>query len=126
MTTQNTQSMQKTEEKTTVAPGVVESVQGRRAVAAAVDIFETKSDVWLVADLPGVDKGALHLEARDGEIAFRGTPKGPFANDVDYARAFRLPPGVDVEAITAELKDGVLTLRLPKPAAMKPRVITVQ
>lgn len=101
----------------------VEAVQSRPAVAAAVDIFETKTDVWLVADLPGVAKADLHLEAKDGEIGFRGTRKDA---DADYARAFRLPPGVDVEAITAELKDGVLTLRLPKPAAMKPRTIAVQ
>ncbi len=100
----------------------VEAVQSRRTVAAAVDIFESKSDVWLVADVPGVAKSGLHLEAKDGEIAFRGAVAD---EDFDYARAFRLPPGVDVDAISAELKDGVLTLRLPKPAAMKPRVINV-
>jgi HSP20 family protein len=118
------QQLQK-QEPTTVQSNVnagAEPVQSRRAVSAAVDIFESKNDVWLVADLPGVAKQDLHLEAKDGEIAFRGTPKGA---DVDYARAFRLPPGVDVEAISAELKDGVLTLRLPKPPAMKPRVISV-
>lgn len=102
----------------------VERVQSRRAVAPAVDIFETKSDVWLVADVPGVARDALQLEAKDGEIGIRATPTA-FSDDFDYVRAFRLPPGVDVDAISAELKDGVLTLRLPKPPAMKPRTIAV-
>jgi HSP20 family protein len=109
------------------SPSAAEHVDNSPTLAAAVDIFETKNDVWIVADLPGVEKKHLHIEAKDGEIALRGTAAvvpGEREGAV-FARAFRLPPGVDVEGITAELKDGVVTLKLPKHSAMKPRVIGI-
>ena len=107
-----------------------EDGSGRTVTASvSVDILEDKDAVMLVADLPGVAKEDLSIEVKDGEVVrVRGLRRRDafFDDDVTYERAFRLPPGVDVGAIVAELKDGVLHLRLPKAEEQKPRTITIQ
>jgi HSP20 family molecular chaperone IbpA len=100
-------------------------------VTPAVDIFENKDEVLILADLPGVERGdlAIHLEKNQLTIEARRlfsseTPASDQA--LDYRRAFVVPQGIDAEKISAELALGVLSLRLPKSAALKPRQIAVK
>ncbi|BCR06736.1 heat-shock protein Hsp20 [Desulfuromonas versatilis] len=106
---------------------------GERYLTPAVDIFETENGLTLVADLPGVakenleigiDKGVLTLEGRTGKPQGNGNVYHEFSIP-GYYRRFQLPDGLDSEHSSAELKDGVLTLKLPKAAAARPRRIEV-
>ncbi len=98
-----------------------------KTVAPAVDIVESKDNIVVVADMPGVSADGLSIEVKDGELSLRGAPhSAPFDSEpFAFARSFRIPPGIDVEGITAELKLGVLRLTLPKPEAKRPRTIQI-
>ncbi|MDX1650637.1 MAG: Hsp20/alpha crystallin family protein [Myxococcota bacterium] len=102
----------------------------------ALDVSEHPDRYEIVADLPGVAPGSVEVELRDGWLRIRaerareatpedGTPllrergEGRFARDV----AFRGP--IDVDAVEASLRDGVLRVRVPKPASARPRRIPI-
>jgi HSP20 family protein len=99
-----------------------------------VDILETEEELLLFADLPGVKEGDVDIRFENGELtlhARRAPAKmtGTFLweNQVgDFFRAFRISEQIDGGKIWAELKNGVLTLHLPKVEAAKPRKITVR
>ena len=98
-----------------------ERPEQRPTLTPAVDIFENKDELLLVADLPGVSPGDLAVNFDKGELSIRGA-RGSF----DYQRSFVLPKGIDAEHIAARLDAGVLEIRLPKPAAQRPRQIPVK
>jgi HSP20 family molecular chaperone IbpA len=102
-----------------------EKLQQRPSVTPAVDVFENKDELLVFADLPGVATDDLTISLEKNQLALRGkrTLNG---RAFDYARTFVVPNGIDAEKISAELKHGVLTLRLPKSAAHKPRTIAVR
>lgn len=93
----------------------------------AVDIYETDSELVLLADMPGVNDQGLQLEVSRGvltlEAECEGSAKG---NKHGYYRQFKLSERIDADAGQAQLKDGVLTLRLPKTEAAKPKKIAVK
>lgn len=101
----------------------------------AVDIFETDSQITLMADMPGVATDDINIDLREGVLTLSGDVK-PWDNkeysDVlvefeigKYYRQFSLSEAIDQERIEAQLKDGVLKLSLPKMAKAQPRKITV-
>jgi len=107
--------------QTQPAPRKAERAEQRPTLTPAVDIFENKDELLLLADLPGVSPGDLSLNFDKGELSIRGA-RGAF----DYHRSFVLPKGIDAEHISARLDAGVLEIRLPKPAAQRPRQIPVK
>ncbi len=92
----------------------------------AVDIFETDSELLLLANMPGVSEQGLQLEVSRGVLTLeaerQGTENG---NKHGYYRQFKLSERIDADAGQAQLKDGVLTLRLPKTETAKPKKIAV-
>lgn len=106
----------------------------RPAVAPACDIYENGDEVLLIADLPGVATDALTLNFENGELALeahRELPtKGTFVTsevrDCDFRRRFAVPIGIDGGKVSAELKDGVLRLHMPKAEGLRPRQIAVK
>jgi len=114
--------------------GQPERVQQRPTVAPRVDIFENEHEVLLIADLPGVDKGDLNINLDKDQLTLigtrhaeaRGTELGSEFRDVDFHRVFVIPAGIDSTKITADLKQGVLYLHLPKSEAVKPRHIAIR
>lgn len=102
-------------------------------VRPAVDISETEDGLTLVADIPGVDKGGLNVGIDQGILTIEGKAEPSRQGQalfrefelVNYYRQFQLPAEIDAEKIAAELRNGVLTLRLPKSAAAKPRRIEI-
>ncbi|MBN1103283.1 MAG: Hsp20/alpha crystallin family protein [Deltaproteobacteria bacterium] len=102
----------------------------------AIDIFETDKELTLVADIPGVKAGNLNIDLKEDVLSLSGEVEPPeAANEVDllreyrtgrYFREFRLGQMVDQSKIDAELKDGVLCLRLPKVERAAPRKIAVK
>ncbi len=100
-------------------------------LSPAVDIYETDNALTVVADLPGVNKEQLELGLDRNILTIEGkTAMGLETNHLyrefgtaGYYRRFHLPDNLDLDRTTAELKDGVLSLTLPKAAAAKPRRI---
>lgn len=105
--------------------------RGGARLTPAVDIFETEEALTLVVDLPGVEKDNLQLGVEndiltiEGQVAKGGEAYYREFGSSGYYRRFQLPDNLDLEKIAAELKDGVLTVRLPKSAAARPRRIEV-
>lgn len=110
-----------------------ESVHPRTAPVEvpAVDIFESKDELLVLADLPGVTEESLNITFEKGKLTLEGRrsepagPNGGSAPGIEYRRTFLVPQGVDADKITAELKDGVLRVHLPKAAPFKPKQIKV-
>jgi HSP20 family molecular chaperone IbpA len=96
-------------------------------VAPAVDIYETEDELVLLADLPGVEESALQLEVSRGVLTLEGEVQdGDADKQRSYYRQFTLSNRIDADAGKATMKDGVLTLRLPKSEAAKPKKIAVR
>jgi HSP20 family molecular chaperone IbpA len=110
--------------------------QDARAVLPRVDVFENESGITLLADLPGVPRDKLELKVEGDTLLVEGTvqPQTPDGLEAVYAevrvpryrRSFTLSRELDTQRIDASLKDGVLTLRIPKQAHAQPRRISVQ
>jgi len=102
----------------------------------AVDIVETDQEVTVLADMPGVGVKDINIDLGDDMLTLVGNAASPEGeNEVDvfseyltgkYARQFTLSHEIDQPKIGAEMKDGVLRLKLPKLEAAKPRKITVK
>jgi HSP20 family protein len=102
-----------------------EKLQQRPTVSPAVDVYENKEELVIFADLPGVEKDDLTVALEKNQLSLRGK-RTHAGRAFDYARTFVVPSGIDADGISAELKHGVLSLRLPKSAALKPRAIAVK
>jgi HSP20 family protein len=86
-----------------------------------VDLYETPDAFVIVADLPGVSKDDLKVHVVEDRLRISAVRRSPVTTE--YLRSFRLPgPAAEVQA---RLKDGVLTVTLPKPDRMKPFHIPV-
>jgi HSP20 family protein len=100
-----------------------------------VDILENDDEIVLFADMPGVETDNLDIQFEDRQLTIHGKVEWRQAemNFVggeygvgDFYRTFAIGEAIDVEKISAEIKNGVLTLRLPKSEAAKPRKIVVK
>jgi HSP20 family protein len=116
--------------------GVPEDARSERPeFSPAVDIHDEGQEIVLVADMPGVSGDRLDIQLDRGELSIRGRVDPPAEEGSpalqeyltgDFARTFTVNDEIDPEGISAELKAGVLTLRLKKPTARTPRKIQVK
>jgi len=108
-----------------------------RAFVPASDITVSDGDVVVTMDLPGFSREDVELEVLGGYLTVRGERVRPQLAEGTrlthgerlfgaFERRIRLPEGVDADAITASMDNGVLSLIIPKPEAMKPRAIEIQ
>jgi HSP20 family protein len=112
-----------------------ESTMPARLFQPQTDIFETSEALTLVLEMPGVDKGSVELKVENDVLNIEGRvdfskyeglqPLYTEYNVGHYARSFRLSSKIEQEGISAELKDGVMTLVLPKAEKAKARKIKV-
>src|SRR5688572_14403425 len=95
-----------------------------------VDILENQEELLLFADLPGVRTEDLDLRFENGELLIHGRvePREQQGNLLaqeygvgDFYRAFAIGEAIDANRIAAELRQGVLTVYLPKSEAVKPK-----
>jgi HSP20 family molecular chaperone IbpA len=101
-----------------------------------VDVFEDTEGITLQLDMPGVTKDRLKLEANRQALivegdAFVEMPPGMQALYADvrsthYRRSFVLSDELETDKTEASIRDGVLTVRIPKRAEMRPRRIEVK
>ena len=106
------------------------------ALIPAADIFEDADGISVVLDMPGVSKDRLHVKADGNSLVVEGDAEIPMpegmeavyadVNAAHYRRSFGLTSELDAERIEAGLKDGVLTVRLPKAPEAQPRKIPVK
>jgi HSP20 family molecular chaperone IbpA len=105
-----------------------------RCLRPPVDIYETDDALVVVADLPGVAKAGVDIRVDSDILSIHGKPDYSIPGEelrhefelLDFRREFQLGQQIDREKIEAQLKNGVLTLTLPKAEQAKPRKITVK
>jgi len=127
----NTQVTQGAATKTAAASAVPAGT-----VMPPVDVVENADGITLRADLPGVAREGLNLQIEADTLIIEGdlglsVPQGMDATHVEvsfprYRRVFTLSKELDAEKVSAELRNGVLTLRIPKAAHAQARRIPVQ
>jgi HSP20 family protein len=97
-------------------------------VTPAVDVLERDGELVLLADMPGVAPQDVDVRFENGELTVHGkrTPSRLSKDEVThYFRSFRISEQIAADKIEAALKNGRLTLKLPKIEAVKPRRIAV-
>jgi HSP20 family protein len=108
-----------------------------RPWSPAVDIFETEDELVLKADVPEVDMKDIDLRVENQTLTLSGERK--FEKDDarkgyhrieraygQFTRSFSLPSTVDTEKVEASYSNGVLSVKLPKKAAAKPRQVKIE
>lgn len=114
---------------------VAESTRNMPVYLPDVDIYETQEALVVVADIPGASSENVDIDLRDDTLTIRATvetygqDERPVLTEYeigDYYRQFTLGRSIDQSRIEASIKDGVLTLILPKVEKAKPRKIAVK
>ena len=104
--------------------------------APAVDIYETENELVVQADLPDLQDKDIDVRVENNTLTIRGERK--FEKDVNeenylrieraygsFTRSFTLPNTINAEAIRAEYRNGVLTVRMSKREESKPKQIQI-
>jgi HSP20 family protein len=107
-----------------------------RTFLPTADIFEAEDALHVVLEMPGVEKDNINVIVREGVLNIEGRldfakykdlqPLYTEYNIGNYSRSFRLSSAIDQNKIGAELRDGVLSLTLPKVEEAKPRTIQIK
>ena len=111
-------------------------VQPGRARSLPLEMYETPDEFVVRASAPGVRPDDLTVEFDDGVLTLRATSQVPELKEGwkaylaefpygEFVRQLRLPRAVDMEAIESAFEHGILTIRLPKAAASKPKRIEI-
>ena len=111
--------------------------RGARPWSPSVDIYETESELVLKADLPEVKLEDIEVRVENLTLTLKGerqfekddSIKGHHRIERSYGsfeRSFTVPPSVDAEKVAADYKNGVLTVKLPKKEAAKPRQVKIE
>jgi HSP20 family protein len=107
-----------------------------RPWSPAVDVHETENELVLKADVPDVDLKDIDIQVENQTLTVKGhrqfekegNSKAYHRIERSYGsfvRSFTVPTSVDTEKVAAEYKNGVLTIRLPKKEAAKPRQVKI-
>jgi HSP20 family protein len=101
-----------------------------------VDIYENGDNLVLKAELPGINPDDVEIRVEDNTLYLKGERK--FEKEVKeqnyhrversygtFTRTFSLPNSIDADKVTANYKDGVLTLTMPKKEEAKPKTIKI-
>lgn len=101
-----------------------------------LNVWEDENNMYLEAELPGLPMDALEIYIKDNELVLSGERKATETEGVTYhrrergigrfSRKLRLPVDIDADKVEAKLKDGVLSLTLPKAEEAKPKKIEVR
>jgi HSP20 family protein len=102
-----------------------------------VDMYQTENDIVVKATLPGLEPEDLDIQITGDLLTLRGEVKHEAAEEgakyhirehryQSFSRSLTLPAAVEADKSNAEMKNGVLTLTLPKAEEAKPKVISVK
>lgn len=113
----------------------VERTRDNPTYVPRFDIWETDEELTLCGDLPGVESDDLDIRFENGQLIVHGKVRSRQMGPQyvyreygigDFYRSFTIGEAIESKKIAAELRDGVLTLHLPKTEDVKPRRIKVQ
>lgn len=108
----------------------------RRRWIPAMDLVETKDELVLVADLPGMSEKDIAIEVRDNVLAISGERKDERRENGrgfhraertfgSFSRSLTLPRGVEADRVSARFDQGVLEVHIPKPEERKPHRVAI-
>jgi HSP20 family protein len=111
------------------------NARARRWVPA-MDLVETDEHLVLRADLPGLGKDDVNIEIKDGALTVSGERRAEHEEKSEgfyrierafggFSRSLTLPDGVDADKVDASFDNGVLQVRIPKPAERKPHRVEI-
>jgi HSP20 family molecular chaperone IbpA len=134
VTSRRSSAIEQTTGETSTA--IEKRTRGRELpIIPAVDIFEDEHELVVQAEMPGVSKDSLNVQADRNSLLIEGDvaldlPAGMSALHADlqttkYRRTFALSGALETERTAATLKDGLLTVRIPKRAEFRTRKISV-
>lgn len=118
--------------------GIVRGANGLRGARGfgSSDIYEARDRYLIRMDLPGVGRDDLTVRYDEGRLIVAGRKPSLADNGIryhlkesfsgDFDRRFLLPDAAAVEAIEAEVRDGVLTVHIPKREELKPREVEIK
>jgi len=102
----------------------------------ALNVFEEGESIVVEAEVPGLKAGDVEVAFDNGELTLKGEKKAEFKENAPvhrrerlygaFTRTLALPWEIVVDKISAEMKDGVLTVTLPKAEAAKPRKVAIK
>lgn len=106
----------------------------------ALNVWEDKDCLFVEAEVPGVAMNEIEINVVGGELSIKGSRQLPVGGNGsasvtyhrqeramgEFSRFLTLPDMIDADKVEAVLKNGVLTIKLPKAEAAKPRRIQVQ
>lgn len=110
----------------------------RTALTPAIDVSETEKEVVVKAELPGLQPDDVAVQIEGDALVLSGEKKEEFEREEEgnvwhserrfgsFRRVLQLPVAVDAEKVSAEFRNGVLTVRLPRSEQAKPRRIQVR
>ncbi len=129
-------SIQEVEKQEVEPAGDAEPTRDVKIYVPRVDIYETDEDVFVAADVPGVDENSMSITLEKNILTLEGQVdvSDPDNFDLvyseygvgDYRRSFTLSEEIDRDKIEASINGGVLRLRLPKAGPAKARKIAVK
>lgn len=123
-------------EKRTTDTAKTERVRAAQAYTPVVDIIEKPEELLLIAEVPGAKAEDIDVQYENGLLRLSAAvkPRQPDTTEYlhreygvgDFCRTFEIGEGIDATRIAAEVRNGMLTLHLPKSEAVKPRKIAVK
>jgi HSP20 family protein len=132
----NSQAMNTPSPEATAPTNTPQASRADFALRPPVDVFENSEGITLWADMPGVSRERLHLRIDGTSLLLEGNVEFPIGGNMAalyadvrstrYQCSFVLSTELDTTRIDANLKDGVLTVRIPKRAELRPRRIEVR
>lgn len=116
--------------------GGADAFGARGTRGPAINVWEADETFFAEAELPGMSLNDLELTVAGDELTLKGTRKEPQIGEATYhrrergfgefMRTLRLPAEVEADKVEANLRDGILTIRLPKAPAARARKIEVK
>jgi len=101
-----------------------------------VNVYENHDDYIVVARTPGIDKNDVNITIKDNSLKITGERKKDTLENANnylderfsgkFERSFLLNEKIDADKIDAEMKNGLLIIKLPKSPESKPRNITIK
>jgi len=126
------QEIEKQEKEEVTVPDGVERIHNRKVYVPKADIYETEKDLVLALDVPGVDESGVDIMLEKNILNIKARvewerPEGFSLSYSEYAvgdfeRAFTISDEIDRDRISATVKNGVLTITLPKAAPAEKKI----